>query len=454
MRSGFRLFLMVLCCSGTGLKAQSIVLEGVNLIPMTSETVLYNQRVRVEQGKITAIGPMDEKPAQPAELHIDAKGKYLIPAFSDTHFHQHRNDIADTELLFKLLIANGVTSVRSMAQWNQQDTVAIRQLAVKPEVIAPYYYAFGPQVNADNVKNVAEALAMADLHHQRGYDFIKIHGNLDQQAYLALLERAALYGIPVTGHAQRHLPLHYSLRMHSLAHMEELVVLLAGQQLQIPKVTPLQLSQMVEQIKQSGITVSPTLSILALIPDYTDEKRYQLLQQRYESQFIAYGEYQWFTNPENRSYQHQFFKTPQMKKYIADLIQTAQLLTKALSDAGVPLLVGSDNLGFHIAGFSLHEEMQQMQNAGMTAYQVLKAATSDSARYLGRQAVAGTLEVGKNAEFVLLSANPLQQISNTKRIEAVMHKGRWFDRATLDQLLAEALAARKTEKSLAEQVTQ
>lgn len=250
MRAGFRLFLVVLCCSGTGLKAQSIVLEGVNLIPMTSEIVLYNQRVRVEQGKITAIGPMDEKPAQPAELHIDAKGKYLIPAFSDTHFHQHRNDIADTELLFKLLIANGVTSVRSMAQWNQQDTVAIRQLAAKPEVLAPYYYASGPQVNADNVKNVAEALAMADLHHQRGYDFIKVHGNLDQQAYLALLERAALYGIPVTGHAQRHLPLHYSLRMHSLAHMEELVVLLAGQHLQIPKVTPLQLSQMVEQIKQ------------------------------------------------------------------------------------------------------------------------------------------------------------------------------------------------------------
>lgn len=446
MRIGFALFCVALVLLVTELKAQSIVIEGVNLIPMTSQKVLYNQRVRVEQGKITFIETMDNKLDLQADLRIDARGKYLIPGLSDTHFHQHRNEIADTELLFKLLIANGVTSVRSMAQWNQQDTVAIKQFAAKPDAIAPYYYASGPQLNGHNVKTVADAVAMVELHQQRGYDFIKIHGNLEPQAYLALLERAAFYGIPVTGHAQRHLPLHYTLRMHSLAHIEELVVLLAGQQLQIPKVTPLQIQEMVDQVKDSGISVSPTLSILALIPEYTDEKSYQLLQQRYESQFIAYGEYQWFTNPDNPSYQSAFFKTPQMKKYIKDLIQTAKLLTKALSDAGVPLLVGSDNLGFHIAGFAVHEEMQQMQQAGMTPYQVLKAATADSARYLGRQAVAGTLEVGKNAEFVLLNANPLLQISNSKTIEAVMHKGRWYNRAALDQLLAEALATRKAER--------
>lgn len=431
----------------SAIQAQSIVLEGVNLVPMTSEKVIHNQRVWIERGTISRIESMDNPAGQKADLYIDGRGKFLIPALSDTHFHQHRNSIEDTKLLFKLLIANGVGTVRTMAQWNEQDTIAIRQWAAQADTIAPHYYASGPQLNATNVKNVADAVAMVDMHQQRGYDFIKVHGNLEPQAYLALLERAAFYKLPVTGHAQRHLPLQYTLRMHSLAHIEELVVLLAGQQLQIPKVTPLELNDMVQQIKTSGITVTPTLSILALIPEYTDEKRYLALQKKYESQFIAYGEYLWFTNPDNPSYQSAFFKTPQMKKYIADMIQTSARLTKALSDAGVPLLVGSDNLGFHIAGFSVHEEMQQMQKAGMTPYQVLKAATADSARYLGRQALAGTLEVGKNAEFVLLAANPLLDISHTKRIEGVMHKGRWYNRAALDQLLSDVAQARQAEKT-------
>lgn len=200
-------------------------------------------------------------------------------------------------MLFKLLIANGVSTVRSMSQWNQQDNIAIRQLASLPDVIAPYYHASGPQLNTSNVKNATDAIAMVDWHQQQGYDFIKIHGNLDPQAYLALLDRSAYYQIPVTGHAQRHLPLEYSLRMHSLADTEELVVLLAGQQLQIPKVKPAELTDLVQRVKNSGIWLIPTLSILALIPHYTDETRYLALQQRQQSKFIAYEEYQWFTNP-------------------------------------------------------------------------------------------------------------------------------------------------------------
>jgi hypothetical protein len=118
-------------------------------------------------------------------------------------------------------------------------------------------------------------------------------------------------------------------------------------------------------------------------------------------------------------------------------------LTAALYQADVPMLVGSDSFGIQITGFSVHKEMQHMQNAGIPAYDVLRAATVMSARFLGRTASAGTINEGKNAEFVMLAKNPLLDIKNAQAITGVMLKGKWLDRAQLDNMLQQAEDAQK-----------
>jgi len=119
------------------------------------------------------------------------------------------------------------------------------------------------------------------------------------------------------------------------------------------------------------------------------------------------------------------------------------MLTTAMHKAGVPMLVGSDNYGIQVTGFSAHEDMEQLQRVGIPAYDVLRASTVMAARFLERSASAGTINEGKNAQFVLLSKNPLDDIKNTRSITGVMLKGQWHDRNDLDKMLQEVEQAYK-----------
>jgi imidazolonepropionase-like amidohydrolase len=110
--------------------------------------------------------------------------------------------------------------------------------------------------------------------------------------------------------------------------------------------------------------------------------------------------------------------------------------------AGVPILAGTDTGNpFCFPGFSLHEELALLVIAGLTPVEALRAATLDAVKFLGLEKTLGTIEEGKLADLVLLNANPLEDIRNTQRIDAVISNGRLFDRKALDKLLAEAEGA-------------
>jgi imidazolonepropionase-like amidohydrolase len=108
-----------------------------------------------------------------------------------------------------------------------------------------------------------------------------------------------------------------------------------------------------------------------------------------------------------------------------------------MNRAGVKLLSGTDTPNpYCFPGFSLHDELGFMVQAGLTPLQALQTATINSAEFLGLSKTFGTIEKGKVADLVLLDANPLEDIANTKRIAAVVSSGRVFDRQALDDLLA------------------
>ena len=118
-------------------------------------------------------------------------------------------------------------------------------------------------------------------------------------------------------------------------------------------------------------------------------------------------------------------------------------MTLAMFQAGVPFLAGTDTAaGVHVfPGFSLHEELALFVQAGLTPLQALQTATLNPAKFMNRLADLGTVERGKFADLLLLDANPLEDIGNTKKIRAVVLAGRYLDRSELDRILKRAQQA-------------
>lgn len=426
--------------------AEIITFEHVNVIPMDEELVLSNYRVVVDNDKITVIEPMSTKAIHKSDRTIDCHGKYMLPGLTDAHYHPRgASTEKDFELFYKLLIANGITSVISMGEDGGQDAIAIRDHANNPSVLAPVYFTAGPFLGSEELKSPKDAIESVRYHKQRGYDFIKVHEDFTLDTYLTLLREAEKAGIPVVGHAQRELPLEYTLRLTLIAHMEEIVDIFSdNKNFKIADISDQEAKKIAAQVKSSGVYISPTLSVLAMIQDYRDDARFDKLKNRSQTKFLSKEEFLNYTT-EGKEYRREVFSSPKGVEAVDKLVKGTQLLTKAFYEAGVPMLVGTDNIGLQISGFSIHDEMAAMSAAGVSAFAILNSATALSARYLKRQAIAGTISIGKNAEFILLSKNPLNDIKNTRDIQGVMLKGKWLDKKALDQLLLDVAAARKVE---------
>jgi imidazolonepropionase-like amidohydrolase len=111
-------------------------------------------------------------------------------------------------------------------------------------------------------------------------------------------------------------------------------------------------------------------------------------------------------------------------------------LARIMFHSGAKLLSGTDCLNSYVlAGFSLHEELEELVRAGLSQFEALKTSTVNAAEFLKREQETGTIEVGKIADLLLLEDNPLQEIRNTRKIQGVMIKGKWFNSNELDNIL-------------------
>lgn len=427
-------------------QGETLVFDHVNIIPMDKERILYDHRVIVVDDKITRIEPSSSKLKVKPDRTIESAGQFMIPGLSDTHYHQNGNSIEEDDLQYKLLIANGVTSVLDMGEWGEQDAIATRYRANKKSTLSPFFATVGPQLDDNNIKTPEDAIKMVQFHKERGYDFIKIHGNIAEDAYLTLLDKAEIAGIPTVGHTQRDKPFELALRMASIVHAEDIVMAFSDEaNLTVVDMDKKLATDIAKQVKDSGIYVAPTLSTVAMIQDWTDPQRFKALKARQINKYLPKNDLAWWTSPKS-DYHQPFFLTEHGLDYIEKVINGTRVLTAALHKAGVPLLIGSDNFGIQVTGFSVHEDMQQLQNAGVPAYHVLRAATVMPARFLKRLASAGTINEGKNAQFVLLDKNPLLDIKNTRAIAGVMLKGKWHDKSQLDTMLQQVENAHNQQK--------
>jgi imidazolonepropionase-like amidohydrolase len=404
------LIFLFLCCSpaASAQKDSSLALTHVTVIDCTGRPAQPNSTVVVAQGHIAAVGPSDAIKIPAGTRVVDASGKFLIPGLWDMHGH-----LTDaTEDAFPLLIMNGVTGVRDMggdlAQLDRWRSEINNGTRVGPHIIRAGPFVDGPKEGVTNrltVRTPDEARqAVRDLK-AKGVDFIKVHNALPPDAFFALMDEARKEHIPVAVH----LPKGVSSAEASDAGVASL--------------------EHIETINESALwRKGATAKTVEQAVDENLGPAGQKLFQRfarngtwYVPTLVAYerGFMLWSNDPEALK--------PRMD------VQAKQItLVGMMHKAGVKIMAGSDFSDWAmVPGVDLHNELALLVEAGFTPLEALQAATLNPAKFLGKTDTYGTIQVGRAADLVLLDMNPLEDISHTRKIHAVVVGGKFFPLASI-----------------------
>jgi len=441
----------------------------VTLIDATGRAPQPDQTILIEAGRIAAIGSAAKIKVPKTARTIDASGKFLLPGFWDMHVHLagiNADPSWSKQVLLPLLLANGITGVRDMGgdldallSW-QRDTESGKLLG--PHIVAsgPFLAASGRKTPEQYpVANAAEARAAVDELKKRGANFIKIISMPSRDAFFAVADESRKQNIPFAGH----LPFEIGAKEASDAGMRSIEHLLysafslsfSSKEAELrPRLVLAEKSgdsaaweeiaheadstystekadALFQTLKKNGTRVTPTLASLDITSHPENWKTDDPLLD--------------FVPPPLAKEWRNSFNDVQMKQRAAWLARQASndwKLTGELHRAGVPLLVGSDSLDpFVFPGDSFHHELTELVRARFTPMEALQAATRGAAQFLGREKELGTVETGHAADLVLLSANPVENIANTRQVWAVIRGGSYYDRAALDALLARAKEA-------------
>jgi putative transposon-encoded protein len=429
--------------------ARALAIVNVNVIPMTAATVLSHQTVVVRGRRIAAIGSSANTSIPKGALRIDGTGKYLIPGLCDAHVHFQQDKTTNRNFL-QLFLANGITTVLNL--YGTPVHLELRSAVERGGLTGPAIFTSGPSVGTPHGQVPAttpeEITRVVAAQKSAGYDVIKLHGDLPLDAYRQLMTASRQKRLPVVGHAPRNLgvaPM-LELRQQAVAHAEEYLYAYFYYRSQtqgpIPNVNQ-KIRTLATATARAGTAVISTIEVYRGIPDQiTDLER---VLKRHEVVYLPYGVgtlLGWW--PPNNSYATRFSnKDVPVFHYNYHVLQ--QLLL-AFQQAGVLLLAGTDTpTSAVVPGFSIHDELRDLVNAGLSPFQALQSATVNPAIFLDYLRDSGTIERGKRADFVLLRQNPLENIANTASIMAVVRNGNWISQDEIETTLKRmaSLSARK-----------
>jgi len=301
----------------------------------------------------------------------------------------------------------------------------------------------------------ASAIAAVDLLKTQGVDFIKVQSVLSHEAYLAAAAEAHKQGLPIVGHVPDKVRIREVVEAGQTS-IEHLMGIFEGCSTEEDKfirgegnMTLLLTTQdqqrcdsLTKLLAQNQTWQVPTLAWQrgGTFLDQRDLKHHPL--DKYIPAYWRDVTWRRFTD----EMLPDLLRDPLAlrQEYFARNLQ----IVGALHHAGVSFMAGTDSApGVYIMpGFSLHDELANFVEAGFTPMESLQTATSNPARFLGMQAILGSVDSGKIADLVLLTADPLEDIRNTQKISSVLAHGRFLDRAALDRILMQVEAAAKQQK--------
>lgn len=422
-----------------------VAFVNVNVVPMDRERVLAGQTVLVRDGRIAAMGPTTTVKVPDGVTSVDATGKFLIPGLAELHAHVPPGNAPDTTIsrVLELFALNGVTTVRSMLGIPRH--LPFRERAARGEILSPRIWASGPSFSGNSAPTPDSAVRMVMAEKALGYDLLKIHPGVSRAAFDSMAATADRLGIRFAGHVPLDVGLRRALaaKYWSIDHIDGFVeaMLKNGASLTpqqggffgvalMNELEESRLPALVAETKASGVWIVPTERFLEAM---AGEEPVEELAAHPDMRYIPAGQVQqWVTATNN--FRNGAGMTVEMRRHF---IALRRKLLKALHDAGVGIGLGSDAPQlWNAPGFSVTRELGTYVAAGLTPYQALATGTRNVAVFLGNEAEAGTVAVGKRADLILLDGNPLADIANVGRKSGVVVGGRWLAKAEIDARLA------------------
>jgi hypothetical protein len=409
---------------------------------MHIEQILEDYSLIVEEGRIKAMGPYEEMPIPENAEEIDGRGKYLIPGLTEMHGHIPGEDRPQyVKNVLQLYIANGVTRVRNML--GNDFHLKVRDRVKNEELLGPEIYAAGPFFNKEIAPNPEVAKLEVRRQMDAGFDLLKM-GSIDKESYLQMAKTAREVNIAFGGHIPQEVGLETALEAGQLSidHYDRYVEFLVPEEARtsgrsagffgsgiIDLVDRERIPLAIRKTLEAGTWNVPTLSLVEnLASPVSAEEMIQRSEMKYMPDDVLQG---WVKFKNDYSKREDF--QPEATRALVELRRE---LTKKLYDSGAQIALGSDAPQFfNVPGFSLHREMEMLVEAGLSPYEVLVTGTRNPSFYFNSQEETGSIEPGKRADLILLNANPLEDISNIREIEAVILKGKYFSRQALDEML-------------------
>jgi imidazolonepropionase-like amidohydrolase len=434
----------------------------VTVIPMDTERVVNDQTVVISEGRITHIEPADSIHLAPEVTVIDGDGKFLVPGLADMHVHIW----SDKEP--PLYVAKGVTTVRNM--WGAESTLKLREDINAGHVLGPTMITAGPLVDGSpriwegsvEVDDPEEAREIVREQQAAGYDFIKVYSNLSPEVFHAIADEAKKLGIPFAGHIPRSMEAADAMRAgmatveHLTGHkaastnagysvgngfrsqeMKDIADSVSAGEITMGDVFSNEKMQELGEIaKESGTWHSATLVVLDrifLTPEQS-EAHFARPEMRYISPAIRS-----FWNPANDFRRKDVSEEAMLA--MQQFHEVDQQQVAAFHATGTGIIAGTDAPNpFVLHGFAIYEELAFLEQAGLSRFEAIAAATRNPAQFLQVEGEFGTVREGARADLILLDANPLEDLNNFESRQGVMLRGQWLPE---EELLAalEAVAA-------------
>lgn len=449
-----KLLLLILLLPLTALAQPDLIIRHINIIDVKTGNIKSNEYVSIHNRKIIAIHA-DNKSLKFSEKQIDGTGKYLIPGLWDMHTHAGADNVAfKKNFVIPSMLANGVTGMRIM--FGTTHDLQLRDSVNKGLLVAPRMVVGSPLLDGPTaifpwsliIANVERVPVVVDSLWQMGYDFMKVYSFLRSDLFFALAKYCNQKHIPFAGHVpvgvtaeeasnagQRSFEHLFGLLKSYAANDKELAkqwekeadtaqgtlsrlnILVACEYSELP-VDSVKAKRVAAVLRKNKTYIVPTLTALRGVSYGPDS-----LKHLPELSYADPGHLE--------SWQTRYVTMPQ------NAVATTLHNLSFLHQQGVKILAGTDNENpYTIHGFTLHEELEWYQQAGLSPLEALQTATLNPVIFLHKENELGSVDIGKFADLVILNGNPLTDISNTKKIDAVIMFGALIDKAQIEQMLS------------------
>ena len=430
--------------------------------------VRRNQTVLIDDGRIVGIVDSDIAPEMPAAEQIDASGQYLIPGLWDFHVH-FTFDKRFTDAMAGLFLYHGITNVRDTGGL-LEDLLPVVDTLRSAGSNAPNIWYSGPLLDGKDVvydgvnfpglgiANPTPEAALANIAeiHAAGASFLKIYEMVTPEVFAAIVDEAGARNLPIDGHV----PL--SMRARDVAPQVQSLEHLRNYEMDCVRDPEAWLAVRQEELanlgNEPGNVLRSRLHRLQRLPAITSEDAevcaettealkatitVPTLRMNSMDLYVPFDRYDFDSAmdliPASVSAEWRDARdalAASEEPVDTTFAEWSLRRTGELHAAGAPIAAGTDTpIGWSIPGYSLHTELEQYVEVGMTPLEALHSATVKPAEFFGLENEMGQIKVGAIADAVLLSANPLEDITATRSVEAVINRGVLLTRDQLNALV-------------------